>query len=77
MTEEQKRLRKHQERHHKEQELRVLELEEENRKRLIEATLAGLELREVLLDLNIHFHDTLSRISATSHNRDTTNPRVD
>ena len=71
MREEQERLRKNQERLRKEQELRVLELEEENRKRLAEATLAELELREDLSDLNADFHDTLSRLSATSHKAET------
>ena len=51
--------------------MRVLELEEENRKRLAEATLAKLELREDLSDLNADFHDTLSRLSATSHKAET------
>ena len=67
MKEEQERLRKQQERLRKEQELRVLELEEENRKRLAEATLAEMELREDLSDLHVDVHDTLSRLSATSH----------
>ena len=71
MREEQERLRKHQERLRKEQELRVLELEEDNRKRLAEATLTELELREDLSDLNVDFHDTLSRLSATSHKAET------
>ena len=71
MREEQERLRKQQERLRKEQELRVLELEEENRKRLAEATLAELELREDLSDLNADFQDTLSRLSATSHKAET------
>ena len=71
MREEQERLRKNQERLRKEQELRVLELEEENRKRLAEATLAELVLREDLSDLNVDFHDTLSRLSATSHKAET------
>ena len=69
--EEQERLGKHQERLRKEQDLRVLELEEENRKQLTGATLAGLELRGDLLDLNVHFHDTLLRLNATSHRADT------
>ena len=51
--------------------MRVLELEEENRKRLAEATLAELELRKDLSDLNVDFHDTLSRLSATSHKAET------
>ena len=71
MREEEERLRKNQERLRTEQELRVLELEEENRKRLAEATLAELELREDLSDLNADFHDTLSRLSATSHKAET------
>ena len=65
--EEQERHRKHQEWLPNEQELRVLEPEEENRKRLAEATLAELELREDLSDLHLDFHDTLSRLSAASH----------
>ena len=48
-----------------------MELEEENRKRLAEATLAELELREDLSDLNVDYHDTLSRLSATSHGAET------
>ena len=71
MREEQERLRKNQKRLRKEQELRVLELEEENRKRLAEAILAELELREDLSDLNVDFHDTLSRLSASSHKAET------
>ena len=67
MKEEQERLRKHQEQLRKELKLRVLELEEENRKQLAEATLAELELQEDLSELNISFHDTFSRLSATSH----------
>ena len=67
MKEEQERLRKHQERLPKEQELKALEQEEENRKRIAGATLAELELREDLSDLHVDFHDTLSRLSATSH----------
>ena len=71
MREEQERLRKQQERLRKEPELRVLELEEENRKRLAEATLAELELREDLSDLHVDFHDTLSRLSAASRRAET------
>ena len=71
MREEQERLRKQQERLRKEQELRVLELEEENRKRLAEVTLAELELREDLSNLNADFQDTLSRLRATSHKAET------
>ena len=71
MREEQERLRKQEERLRKEQELRVLELAEENRKRLAEATLAELELREDLSDLHVDFHDTLSHLSATSHKAET------
>ena len=70
MREEQERLRKLQERLRKEHELRVLELEE-NIKRLAEATLAELELRDDLSVLNVDFHDTLSRLSATSHRAET------
>ena len=70
MREEQERLRKHQERH-QEQKLRILELEEEKRKRLAEATLAELELREDLSDLHVDFHDTLSRLNAASHRAET------
>ena len=50
----------------KEQALRVEELEEENRRKLAEATLAEMELREDLSDSNLDFHETLSRLSATS-----------
>ena len=48
-----------------------MELEEENRKRLAEATLAKLELREDLPDLHVDFHDTLSRLSAASRRAET------
>ena len=51
--------------------MRVLELEEENRKRLAEATLAELELREDLSELHVDFHDTLSRLCAASHRVET------
>ena len=61
MREEQERIRKQQERLRKEQEMRVLERKKENQKQLAEATLAKSDLREDLSDLNIDFHDNLSR----------------
>ena len=46
--------------------MRVEELEEENRRKLAEATLAKMELREDLSDSNLDFRESLSRLSATS-----------
>ena len=55
----------------KEQALRVEELEEENRRKLAEATLAEMALREDLSDSNTDFHQTLSRLSASSNGNET------
>ena len=71
MREEQERLQKEQERLRKEQALKVQELEEENRKRLAEATLAELELRDDFSDSNSDLHETLSRLSAASQGKET------
>ena len=50
----------------KEQALRVEDLEEENRRKLAEATWAEMVVREDLSDSNLDFHETLSRLSAIS-----------
>ena len=55
----------------KEQALRVEELEEENRRKLAEATLTEMALRDDLSDSNTDFHETLSRLSASSRGKET------
>ena len=55
----------------KEQALRVEELEEENRRKLAEATLAEMELRDDLSDSNAEFHESLSRLGDSSEGKET------
>ena len=55
----------------KEQALRVEELEEENRRKLAEAILTEMALRDDLSDSNTDFHETLSRLSASSRGKET------
>ena len=68
---EQERMRKEHERLRKEQALQVEELEEENRKRLAEATLTELELRDDLTEENVEMQESLSRLSRTSRGETT------
>ena len=53
----------------KEQALRVEQLEDENRRKLAEATLAEMELRDDLSDSNADFHESLSRLGASSEGK--------
>ena len=55
----------------KEQALRVEELEEENRRKLAQATLVEMELRDDLSDSNADFHESLSRLGASSGGKET------
>ena len=55
----------------KEQALRVEELEEENRRKLAQATLVEMELRDDLSDSNTEFHESLSRLGASSEGKET------
>ena len=55
----------------KEQALRVEELEEENRRKLAEAVWTEMALRDDLSDSNTDFHETLSRLSASSKGKET------
>ena len=50
----------------KEQALRVEELQEENRKKLAEASLTELELRDDLSDSQLNLEETLSKLSVSS-----------
>ena len=50
----------------KEQALRVEELEEENRRKLAEAILVEMEIREDVSESNADFHKSLSRLGASS-----------
>ena len=54
----------------KEQALRVDELEEENRRKLAEATLVEMELREDFSDYNADFHERLSRLGASREEKE-------
>ena len=64
LQEEQELLRLRTDRLKKEQALRVEQLEEENRKKLAEATLTELELTDDLSDSQSEFLDTMSQIAA-------------
>ena len=55
----------------KEQALRVEELEEENRRKVAEATLVEMELREDLSESNADFHESLSGLGASSERNET------
>ena len=75
---EQKRIeieqKRQQEQLEREQKLQLLTLEEENRKKLVEASLAELELFDDVSEAS-DLHETLSRLSAASRGRET--ERVD
>ena len=75
---EQKRIeleqKRQQEQLEREQKLQLLRLEEENRKKLVEASLAELELFDDVSEAS-DLHETLSRLSAASIGRET--ERVD
>ena len=66
LQEEQEVLRLRTDRLKKEQALRVEQLEEENRKKLAEATLTELELTEDLSDSQSEFLDTVSQLAAST-----------
>ena len=66
LQEEQELLRLGTDRLKKEQALRVEQLEEENRKKLAEATLTELELTDDLSDSQSEFLDTMSQIAAST-----------
>ena len=66
LQEEQELLRLRTDRLKKEQALRVEQLEEENRKKLAEATLTELELTEDLSDSQSEFLDTVSQLAAST-----------
>ena len=66
LQEEQELLRLRTDRLKKEQALRVEQLEEENRKKLAEATLTELELTEDLSDSQSKFLDTVSQLAAST-----------
>ena len=71
LQEEQELLRLRTDRLKKEQALRVEQLEEENRKKLAEATLTELELTENLSDSQSDFLDTVSQLAASTKTDDT------
>ena len=71
LQEEQELLRLRTDRLKKEQALRVEQLEEENRKKLAEATLTELELTEDLSDSQSEFLDTVSQLAASTKADDT------
>ena len=71
LQEEQEQLRLRTDRLKKEQALRVEQLEEENRKKLAEATLTDLELTEDLSDSQSEFLDTVSQLAASTKADDT------
>ena len=71
LQEEQELLRLRSDRLKKEQALRVEQLEEENRKKLAEATLTELELTEDLSDSQSEFLDTVSQLAASTKADDT------
>ena len=66
LQQEQEQLRLRADRLKKEQALRVEELQEENRKKLAEATLTELELRDDLSDSQPNLEETLSKLSVSS-----------
>ena len=57
------------EQEHLKEELAVAEVQEENRKKLAEATLIELELQDDLSETNEEFKDKLSQLSKESHER--------
>ena len=71
LQEEQELLRLRTDRLKKEQALRVEQLEEDNRKKLAEATLTELELTEDLSDSQSEFLDTVSQLAASTKADDT------
>ena len=71
LQEEQELLRLRTDRLKKEQALRVEQLEEENRKKLAEATLTELELTEDFSDSQSEFLDTVSQLAASTKADDT------
>ena len=64
-----KRMQREQEHLKEELALRVAEVQEENRKKLAEATLIELELQDDLSETNEEFKDKLSQLSKESHER--------
>ena len=62
-----KTMHQEQERLKEELALRVAEVQEENRKKLAEATLIELELQDDLSETNEEFQETLSQLSKESH----------
>ena len=67
-----KRMQQEQERLKEELALRVAEVQEENRKKLAEATLIELELQDDLSETNEEFQETLSQLSRGSHGHQST-----
>ena len=65
-------MQQEQERLKEELALRVAEVQEENRKKLAEATLIDLELQDDLSTTNEEFQETLSLLSEESHERQST-----